>query len=275
MLHYEGKRSDVRNGGSLLIDAGARVRGYASDITRNLRRLASADERFRSLIVAMEGAQQALCEDVRAGRPWAELHHEAHLALSGVLKDENVIHLSPEDAVDSGLSRVFFPAWARTLPGNPGTRRGRPPRRPGRPPGPAAEGPSHAPQHPHLRAGARPDRRTGALFHRHAARPVAHRKSNRGATPSTGRAVDALAPYGGVRVEDNVLVTDTSPRKPHKRTPPIEQGPPVFRPAPRPTGPRNRVPPTEQKRGDGLERRPPVGTARQRRAGPACRCWSR
>ena len=25
-------------------------------------------------------------------------------------------------------------------------------------------------------------------------------------------AVDALAPYGGVRIEDNVLVTDTGPR---------------------------------------------------------------
>ena len=35
-------------------------------------------------------------------------------------------------------------------------------------------------------------------------------------------------------------------------------------PAPRPRGPRNRVPPIATKRGDGLERRPPVGTARER-----------
>ena len=108
VLHYEGKRPDVRNGKSLLIDAGARVRGYASDITRTFAG-GAADGRFRSLIAAMEGAQQALCEGVTAGRPWAELHHEAHLSLSGVLKDENVINLSPEDAVASGLSRVFFP----------------------------------------------------------------------------------------------------------------------------------------------------------------------
>ena len=108
VLHYEGKRADVRNGKSLLIDAGARVRGYASDITRTFAG-GAADGRFCSLITAMEGAQQALCEGVTAGRPWAELHHEAHLSLSGVLKDENVINLSPEDAVASGLSRVFFP----------------------------------------------------------------------------------------------------------------------------------------------------------------------
>ncbi len=44
------------------------------------------------------------------------------------------------------------------------------------------------------------------------------------------------------------------------------QGAPMFTPAPRPAGPPNRVPPMVKKRGDGLERRPPVGTARRRRA---------
>ena len=43
-------------------------------------------------------------------------------------------------------------------------------------------------------------------------------------------------------------------------------GAPVFTPAPRPAGPRNRATPSGKKRGDGLERRPPVGTARRRRA---------
>ena len=39
---------------------------------------------------------------------------------------------------------------------------------------------------------------------------------------------------------------------------------PVFTPAPRPGGPRNRVPSIVKKRGDGLERRPPAGIARER-----------
>ena len=34
----------------------------------------------------------------------------------------------------------------------------------------------------------------------------------------------------------------------------------MFTPAPRPGGPRNRAPSIENKRGDGLERRPLVGT---------------
>ena len=210
VLHYEGKRPDVRDGKSLLIDAGARVRGYASDITRTFA-ASSADGRFRSLISAMEGAQQDLCEDVLAGRPWAELHHEAHLALSGVLQDENVIHLAPEDAVDSGLSRVFFPHGLGHFLGiqvhdvgghlaDPDGRRAPPPK-----------------AHPMLRS-----TRTLEPGHVLTVEPGVYfiemlldrwrngKQSRRDAV--NWDAVDALAPYGGVRIEDNVLVTDTAPR---------------------------------------------------------------
>ena len=210
VLHYEGKRPGVSNGRSLLIDAGARVRGYASDITRTYAG-SSADERFRSLIVAMEGAQQALCEDVRAGRPWAELHHEAHLALAGVLKDEDVIDLSAEDAVDSGLSRVFFPHGLGHFLGiqvhdvgghlaDPDGRRAPPPK-----------------AHPMLRS-----TRTLEPGHVLTVEPGVYfidmlldrwrhgKQARRDAV--NWEAVDALAPYGGVRIEDNVLVTETRPR---------------------------------------------------------------
>ena len=49
----------------------------------------------------------------------------------------------------------------------------------------------------------------------------------------------------------------------------------ALRPALRPAGPRNRVRPSEKKRGDGLERRPPAGIAREREtsADDAAACW--
>lgn len=208
VLHYEGKRSDVRDGRSLLIDAGARVRGYASDITRTFAG-ASADRRFRSLIDAMEGAQQALCEEVRAGRPWSDLHHEAHFALSGVLKDQEVIRVSPEEAVDSGLSRVFFPHGLGHFLGiqvhdvgghlaDPDGRRAPPPKK-----------------HPMLRS-----TRTLEPGHVLTVEPgvyfidmlLAGWRNGRRRKAVNWDAVDALAPYGGVRIEDNVLVTETGPR---------------------------------------------------------------
>ena len=210
VLHYEGKRADVSNGRSLLIDAGARVRGYASDITRTYA-ASPADQRFHALIVAMEGAQQALCEEVRAGRPWADLHHEAHLALSGVLQDEDIINLSPEEAVDSGLSRVFFPHGLGHFLGiqvhdvgghlaDPDGRRAPPPK-----------------AHPMLRS-----TRTLEPGHVLTVEPGVYfigmllegwRHGNQMRRKAINwEAVDALAPYGGVRIEDNVLVTETGPR---------------------------------------------------------------
>ena len=53
--------------------------------------------------------------------------------------------------------------------------------------------------------------------------------------------------------------------------------------APRPVGPRNRVLPNEKKCGDGLERRPPAGIARERETSgggaapcqPACDRWAK
>ena len=208
VLHYEGKRSEVRNGRSLLLDAGARVRGYASDITRT-RAGDSADERFRSLITAMEGAQQALCGEVRAGRPWAELHTEAHIALSGVLKDENIIRVSPEAAVERGLSKAFFPHGLGHFLGiqvhdvgghlaDPDGRRAPPPQ-----------------SHPALRStrtlepGQVLTVEPGIYFIEMLLQRW-RRESKRAAV--NWDAVEALAPYGGVRVEDDVLVTETAPR---------------------------------------------------------------
>ena len=238
VLHYEGKRPDVRDGRSLLIDAGARVRGYASDITRTYAAAAS-DDRFRSLIAAMEGAQQALCEDVRAGRPWAELHHEAHLALSGVLKDEKVINLSPEEAVDTGLSRVFFPHGLGHFLGiqvhdvgghlaDPDGRRAPPPK-----------GASDAPQHPDPRAGTRPDRRARGLLHRHAARQVAERKEpGRHQLGRRGRPHPLRrGPHRGQRPGHR-----NRPPQPHPRTPALRDrlGAPASGRHRPPTGGRNR-----------------------------------
>ena len=208
VLHYEGKRTEVRDGRSLLIDAGARVRGYASDITRT-RPGARADGRFRSLVAAMERAQQALCDGVRPGRPWGDLHAEAHRTLSGVLKDEGVIRVEPDEAVESGLSRVFFPhglghflgIQVHDVGGHLAHRDGR-----------RAEPP---PEHPMLRT-----TRTLEPGHVITVEPGVYfipmlldrwREGERRRTVDWD-SVDALLPYGGVRIEDNVLVTDGAPR---------------------------------------------------------------
>ncbi len=107
VLHYTSRdRLPPKPVRSFLIDAGASFGGYASDITRTY---SAADDEFAAMIRAVDAAQLALCEQVRAGTNYARIHLDAHLRLAGVLRDFGVTTVSPEEAVASGVSSAFFP----------------------------------------------------------------------------------------------------------------------------------------------------------------------
>lgn len=108
VLHYTDlDRAPPQAIRSFLIDAGASHAGYACDITRTY----SSDTRdeFQSLIDAVDRAQLGMCDQVRAGVDYKQLHLDAHLALATILKDFGVIKVSPEAAVATGASGAFFP----------------------------------------------------------------------------------------------------------------------------------------------------------------------
>ncbi|WP_337244124.1 Xaa-Pro dipeptidase [Luteimonas sp. gir] len=92
---------------SFLIDAGASHAGYAADITRSYAR--DTDSEFQAMIDAVDRAQRAMCAQVRSGFDYKQLHLDAHLALSGVLRDFGVLRVSPEEALETGVSAAFFP----------------------------------------------------------------------------------------------------------------------------------------------------------------------
>lgn len=108
VLHYtDFTRQPPNPARSLLIDAGASANGYASDITRTYAKT-GADE-FQSLIDAMAAAQQSQVAMVRSGTNYADLHVHAHQQLAGVLREHGFIRMSAESAVESGVTRAFFP----------------------------------------------------------------------------------------------------------------------------------------------------------------------
>lgn len=92
---------------SFLIDAGADHGGYAADITRTYS--ANEGDDFAALVRAVDVAQQSLVARVRPGLDYRRLHLDAHLALAGVLRDAGVLRIDAEDAVARGVSRAFFP----------------------------------------------------------------------------------------------------------------------------------------------------------------------
>jgi Xaa-Pro dipeptidase len=91
---------------SLLIDAGVQSGGYASDITRTYS-LEDAD--FAALIERMDRMQQALCAGIRAGVDWRDVQLKAHTLTAGVLREADIILCGVEEAVATGVTRVFLP----------------------------------------------------------------------------------------------------------------------------------------------------------------------
>jgi Xaa-Pro dipeptidase len=107
VLHYqmlERHAPPARH--SFLIDAGAEAHGYASDITRTY---AGSDPDFAALIAQLEEVQQSLCASVRAGTDWRDVHLSAHRLIAELLREAGIIHVDPAEALDTGLSSVFFP----------------------------------------------------------------------------------------------------------------------------------------------------------------------
>jgi Xaa-Pro dipeptidase len=107
VLHYQllAKRPPAEVY-SLLIDAGVQSGGYASDITRTYS-LEDAD--FAALIERMDRMQQALCAGIRAGVDWRDVQLKAHVLTAGVLREADIILCGVEEAVATGVTRVFLP----------------------------------------------------------------------------------------------------------------------------------------------------------------------
>lgn len=92
---------------SLLIDAGAQVAGYAADITRSW---SAGDAEFDALLAAMEAAQQALVDEVRAGVDYRSIHLSAHARIATILKQLGIVTAMSEEAMlAERITSTFLP----------------------------------------------------------------------------------------------------------------------------------------------------------------------
>ncbi len=206
-LHYEGKRN-LKHGFTLLLDAGAQVRGYAADITRTVT-APHCDARFSALVAGMERVQRQLCEAVKPNLPYGDLHHLGHLKIAGLLQEQGFLKADPEEAVAKGLSRPFFPHGLGHHLGiqvhDVAGRQLDPEGTPAPPP----------PQHPSLRttrmieAGQVFTVEPGLYFIPMLLRPF---RENEHSALFNWTLIDELTPCGGIRIEDNLFVTDTGAR---------------------------------------------------------------
>ena len=86
--------------------AGAEFAGYASDITRTYA-LRSGD--FATLIERMDEMQQTLCAGLRAGVDWRDVHLRAHELTGKLLREADITNCNADEAVANGVTSVFLP----------------------------------------------------------------------------------------------------------------------------------------------------------------------
>ena len=207
VLHYQvldrERPADVR---SFLIDAGAQHAGYACDITRTY---AAEPGEFLDLIRSIDSTQQKLVDRVRPGVDYRDIHLEAHRSIAGVLVTHGIVSGSPESAVESGLTSVFFPHGIGHLLGlmvhdAAGFAAG--------PKGGMREKPAG---HPYLRLTR--DLEAGFVVTIEPGIYFIDSLLEQARADQRGRAIDwkrveALRPWGGIRIEDNVVAQAGNPR---------------------------------------------------------------
>ncbi len=198
---------------SLLLDAGASFCGYDSDITRTaVKGTGAAADVFRGLVEGVDRLQKVLCERARKGVPYETLHDESHVLLAEVLLQTGIARgartgagtgggtggASAHALVDQGATRKLFPHGLGHSLGlvthDVGCRQIAP-----------------KPENPFLRNTSVVE--VGQVF---TIEPgcyfipslLAELKSQPVAAHLDWTLIEQLTPFGGVRIEDDLLVQD-------------------------------------------------------------------
>ena len=102
--------ADRPQAGSLLVDAGARCRGYPSDITRtSVAPGNGAAASFRALVESMDDLQRKTIGEIAIGMNYEELHDGCHAKLGALMVEHGLVSCSAEAATKQGITRAFFP----------------------------------------------------------------------------------------------------------------------------------------------------------------------
>ncbi len=190
---------------SFLIDAGGSDAGYASDITRTHARAPGA---FADLIAAVDAMQLGLVSQMRAGRDYRDLHVECHRRIGDILQQAGIVRLDSQAQLERGITSTFFPHGLGHFLGLQVHDVG------GFQAGPEGGTIAKPDGHPYLRL-----TRTLEPGHVVTVEPgiyfipmlLAKLRQSADASAVNWDAVEAMLPFGGIRIEDDVHITEGAP----------------------------------------------------------------
>lgn len=109
VLHFAPTTRPLRAGDLLLVDAGAEVRGYVADVTRTYA-VGGAFTPEQALVhETVRRAGEAAIAACRPGVEWRDVHRAAALVVADGLVELGVLRGPRESLVESGAVTLFFP----------------------------------------------------------------------------------------------------------------------------------------------------------------------
>jgi Xaa-Pro aminopeptidase len=109
VLHFPPTSRRFADGDLILIDAGAEYRGYASDITRTYPASGRFTPEQQELYAIVEAASVRATERCTAGTEWRDVHRTAALVIAEGLAELGLLRGEPESLVERGAQALFFP----------------------------------------------------------------------------------------------------------------------------------------------------------------------
>ena len=201
ILHYTAlERTAPAAHKSFLIDAGANFHGYASDITRTY---AFEQNKFADLIKRMDQLMLNAVAGLKPGASYVDLHIATYLDIGRVLQEFGFLTVDADKAYEAGIISTFFPhglghhlgLQTHDVGGFMADERGTHVNTPE--------------QHPFLRTSRVVEANQvftiepGLYF---IDSLLADLKASAHADMVNWQSVDEMRPYGGIRIEDNIVV---------------------------------------------------------------------
>jgi Xaa-Pro aminopeptidase len=201
VLHFPPTSRRLADGELVLIDAGAEYRGYASDITRTYPASGRFTPEQRELYAIVEAALLRATECCTAGTEWRDVHRTAALVIAEGLVGLGLLRGEPEGLVERGAQALFFPHGVGHMVGL-GIRDA----------GEVLRGRERPAESPNLRVdlpllpGHVFTVEPGIYFVPALLHDADLRKRHRDAVD--WERAEAMIGFGGIRIENNVLITD-------------------------------------------------------------------
>ena len=202
VLHFAPTARRFQSRELVLIDAGAQYRGYASDITRTYPVGGEFSGIQRDIHGVVHAAERAAIDYCLEGNEWRDVHRVAALSIAEGLTQLGILRGDGEELVGSGAVWLFFPHGIGHLVGLGVRDAGGVPLRTRR---------DEPKPYPNLRinlpleVGVVVTVEPGVYFVPAILNDPDNRRTHRDAV--VWDRVDQLIGFGGVRIEDNVLIT--------------------------------------------------------------------